>query len=119
MKALTVAVYALFGLLATAAGFVAYVRPAVVLPSDQVTGLTAHLTRELSSAFIFIGLMFFWCLRHYTQRRPVHLAFLVFSVFFAGAHWPDSFGNRRELVSILINSVPVALLAITAPFGRP
>lgn len=119
MKTLTIGVYGLLGFLAMAAGLVAYIRPAVALPSDQVTGLTAHLTQELSSAFIFIGLMFFWCLRHYQQRRPVHLALLVFTVFFAGAHWPDSFGDRRELVSILVNSVPVALLAITAPFGRP
>lgn len=119
MKAFTVAVYALLGVLAIAAGLVAYVRPAIALPSTQVTGLTAHLTREVSSAFIFIGLMFFWCLRHYPQRRPVHLALLAFTVFFAGAHWPDSFSDRRELVSILINSVPVVLLAITAPFGRP
>jgi hypothetical protein len=119
MKTVTTAVYALLGFLAIAAGLVAYVRPAIALPADRVTGLTAHLTREVSSAFIFIGLMFFWCLRHHSQRRPVHLALLAFTVFFAGAHWPDSFGGRRELVSILINSVPVALLAITASFGRP
>ena len=119
MKTFTVAGYAVLGGLAVVAGLVAYARPAIALPADQVTGLTAHLTREVSSAFIFIGLMFFWCLRHYPQRRPVHLALLAFTVFFAGAHWPDSFSDRRELVSILVNSVPVVLLAITAPFGRP
>lgn len=117
MKTFTVVVYAVLGGLALLAGLVAYVMPGVALPSNQVTPLTAHLTRELSSAFIFIGLMFFWCIRHYPQRRPVHLALLVFTLFFAGAHWPGSFANR-ELTSILLNSVPVALLAITAPFVR-
>ena len=118
MKTFTVVVYAVLGGLALLAGLVAYVMPGVALPANQVTPLTAHLTRELSSAFIFIGLMFFWCLRHYPQRRPVHLALLVFTVFFAGAHWPDSFANRRELVSILINAIPVALLGITAPYRQ-
>ena len=75
MKGFTVAVYAVFGVLALAAGLVAFVMPAVALPANQLTQLTSHLTRELSSAFVFIGLMFFWCVRHYPERRPVHMAF--------------------------------------------
>jgi hypothetical protein len=118
MKRFTVAVYGLFGTLAIAAGLVAFVAPAVALPPDAVTPLTSHLTRELSSAFVFIGLMFFWCIRHYSQRRPVHVAFLVFIALFAGVHWQDYFTDRRDLISPLLNSVPVVLLAITAPFGR-
>ena len=70
MKGFTVAVYAVFGVLALAAGLVAFVMPAVALPADQVTPLTSHLTRELSSAFVFIGLMFFWCIRHYRSGGP-------------------------------------------------
>ena len=120
MKGFTVAVYAVFGVLALAAGLVAFVMPAVALPADQFTPLTSHLTRELSSAFVFIGLMFFWCIRHYPQRRPVHMAFLVFIALFAGVHWQDYFrSNSGNLTSPLVNSVPVALLAITAPFRRP
>ena len=119
MKAFTVGVYALFGFLAIAAGLAAFVSPALALPADEFTALTSHLTRELSSAFVFIGLMFFWCIRHYEQRRPVHLAFLAFIVLFAGVHWLDYFGDRRDVMSPLLNSIPVGLLAITAPFGRP
>jgi hypothetical protein len=119
MRAFTVAVYGLLGALAVAAGLVAFVMPAVALPPDEVTSLTSHLTRELSSAFVFIGLMFFWCIRHYEQRRPVHLAFLAFIVLFAGVHWLDYLGDRRDVMSPLLNSIPVALLAVTAPFGRP
>ena len=118
MRGFTVGVYALFGILALAAGLVAFVMPAVALPTGEMTPLTSHLTRELSSAFVFIGLMFFWCLRHYDQRRPVHLAFLVFITLFAGVHWQDYFGDRRDVTSPLVNSIPVALLAITAPFKR-
>lgn len=119
MKTFTVVVYALFGALALAAGLVAWVMPAVALPAGEATPLTAHLTRELSSAFVFIGLMFFWCIRHYEQRRPVHMAFLVFIALFAGVHWHDYLGDRMDVMSPLLNSVPVALLAITAPFKRP
>jgi len=119
MKTLTVIVYGLFGFLAIAAGLVAWVMPVIALPAGEVTPLTSHLTRELSSAFVFIGLMFFWCIRHYEQRRPVHLALLVFIVLFAGVHWQDYFGDRRDVVSPLLNSIPVVLLAITAPFKRP
>lgn len=119
MKAFTVGVYALFGTLALAAGLVAWVMPAVALPAGEWTPLTSHLTRELSSAFVFIGLMFFWCIRHYAQRRPVHVAFLVFIVLFAGVHWLDYLGDRMDMMSPLVNSIPVALLLITAPFRRP
>ena len=118
MKAFTIAVYGLFGTLAVAAGVIALVTPGVALPANGVNGLTSHLTRELSSAFVFIGLMFFWCLTHYQQRRPVHLALLVFITLFAGVHWNDYLQGRSEFMSPLINTIPVALIAITAPFGR-
>ena len=119
MKTFTVVVYALFGALALAAGLVAWVMPAVALPAGEATPLTSHLTRELSSAFVFIGLMFFWCIRHYQQRRPVHMAFLVFIALFAGVHWHDYLRDRMDVMSPLVNSVPVALLLITAPFKQP
>jgi hypothetical protein len=119
MKTFTVIVYGLLGVLAIAAGLVAWVMPAVALPAGEATPLTSHLTRELSSAFVFIGLMFFWCIRHYEQRRPVHMAFLVFIVLFAGVHWHDYLADRRDVMSPLVNSIPVALLAIAAPFKQP
>lgn len=37
---------------------------------------------------------------------------------FAGVHWQDYFADRRHRISPLLNSVPVALLSITAPCGR-
>ena len=118
MTAFTKFVYAALGTLALVAGLVALVMPSVALPPDGVNGLTSHLTRELSSAFVFIGLMFFWCLTHYEQRRPVHLALLVFIILFAGVHWMDYLGDRADIVSPLINTIPVALIAATAPFNR-
>jgi uncharacterized membrane protein len=119
MRALTVSVYALFGTLALVAGLMALVTPSVVISEASSSELIAHLTREEGAAFVFIGLMFLWCLSHYEQRRPVHLAFLVFIVLFAGIHWHDYLQNRRDVMSPVINTIPVLLLAITAPFARP
>ena len=119
MTAFTKVLYALLGTLALVAGAVAIVMPGVALPPNGVNGLTSHLTRELSSAFVFIGLMFFWCLMHYQQRRPVHLALLVFILLFAGVHWNDYLQGRSEFMSPLINTIPVALIAATTPFRRP
>ena len=118
MKSFTIGLYWLLGALALAAGVVALITPGIALPADGLSGLTAHLTRELSSAFVFIGLMFFWCATHYEQRRPVHLALLVFIVLFAGVHWNDYLAGRSDFMSPLINTIPVALIAVTSPFGR-
>lgn len=118
MRALTVTVYVLLGTLALVAGAVALVTPGVIIPEAASSGLAAHLTREEGATFVFIGLMFFWCLNNYEQRRPVHLAFLVFIVLFAGIHWHDYLWNPRDITGALINTIPVVLLAITTPFAR-
>lgn len=119
MRTFTTAVYTLFGMLALVAGIVALATPSVIIPDAASSGLTAHLTREEGATFVFIGLMFFWCISHYEERRPVHLAFLVFIVLFAGIHWHGYLQNRGDVMSPLINTIPVLLLAVTAPFTRP
>ena len=60
------------------AGVAALLRPALVLP-DVYSHLTAHLVREEAACFVFVGLMSFWCLGHFDERRPVHLALLTFT----------------------------------------
>jgi hypothetical protein len=118
MRILTTAVYALFGTLALVAGVVALVTPSVIISEASSSPLVAHLTREEGASFVFIGLMFYWCLGHYEQRRGVHLAFLAFIILFAGIHWHDYLQNRRDIISPLIITIPVVLLAVTAPFAR-
>src|SRR4030095_2028045 len=117
MRTATRAVYALFGGLATIAGAVSLVAPATVLP-DGRSPLAAHLIREEAAAFVFIGLMFFWCIRHYDHRRPVHLGLLLFTALFAGIHWHDYLRDQRSLLSPLINTLPMLALAVTAPLAR-
>lgn len=120
MKGLTVGLYWLLGALALAAGIAVLVMPSMIVPPEQSSDLIRHLLREEAALFVFVGLMFFWCATHYEQRRPVHLALLVFIVLFAGVHWHDYFRSTGgDIASPLVNTIPVALLAITAPFGRP
>lgn len=117
MRAFTRRVYRVLGALAIVAGIAAFVKPSLVLGADATTNLTEHLIREEASAFVFIGLMFLWCARHFDQRRPVHVALIVFSVLWAGAHWVEYARDLRRIGSPLVNSGPFAILAITLPRG--
>ena len=118
MIAFTKLVYGVLGALSLAAAVVALVRPDVALPPNLALPIARHLVREQAALFIFVGLMFFWCLRNFEQRRPVHLALLVFIVVFAGVHWLDFVSGRAGIVGPLINTIPVALIAVTTPLGR-
>ncbi len=118
MRTIAKLVYVVFGTLGIAAGVLALLDPSRALPADAVSPLTSHLVREQGSEGIFIGLMFFWCARHFAERRPVHFALLLFAALFAGIHWAEYFSGRRELLSPVLNSLPLLLLAVTAPWSR-
>jgi hypothetical protein len=115
MTFFTRGMYVVFGTLAVAAGAIALFVPSLAIPEAR-SGLTAHLVREQAAGFVFIGLMFFWCLRHFEQRRPVHLALLLFTSLFAAIHWADYVRSGHYLVGPLVNTLPVIALAATAPF---
>jgi hypothetical protein len=118
MKPIALAVYALIGTFAVILGIAVLLKPALALPPDAHSPLTAHLIREQGAEGVFIGLMAFWCLVHFEQRRPVHYALLVFAALFASIHWAEYLANRRPLMSPLVNSVPLLLLGATAPWAR-
>jgi hypothetical protein len=118
MKLFSRVVYIVFGALAVISGAAALLAPSLVLGSDVYSPLTAHLIREQAAGFVFIGLMFFWCLTHFDQRRPVHLGLLLFTALFAAIHWADYLQDRRQLWSPLVNTLPALALAVAAPFGR-
>jgi uncharacterized membrane protein len=119
MKTMTVALYWLLGILSLLAGVAVLIMPSLIVPPEESSGLIRHLLREEAALFVFVGLMFFWLVTHYEQRRPVHLAMLVFITLFAGVHWVDYLDHGTDWASALVNTIPVALLAITAPLGRP
>lgn len=110
-------VYAVFGWLAILAGVAVLVMPSLLVhPNDPP--VIAHLLREEAAAFVFIGFMFLWARRHFSSRRPVHLAFLVFTALFAAVHWVDYFGHAGGIWPPLLNTVPFVLLLLTAPRRR-
>ena len=106
------------GALAVSAGTAALLVPSLALPRENYSPMTAHLVREQDAGFVFIGLMLFWCLSHFEQRRPVHLALLLFTGLFAAIHWADYVQEHRSVLSPVINTLPVLALAATALFVR-
>jgi hypothetical protein len=118
VRRIAILVYAVLGTLSVAGGILALLDPSFAVPPGAASPLTWHLVREQGSEGIFIGLMFFWCARHFAQRRAVHFALLLFAALFAGIHWAEYFSGRRELLSPVLNSLPLLLLAVTAPWFR-
>lgn len=118
MTTFTRAFYWVLGVSTLLAAAVVLVRPQVILSPDAYTPLTAHLMREEAALFVFVGLMSFWCLRHFAERRPVHLAMLAFATIFAGIHLWGYLQHPDHIQSVVANALPVALLAVTAPWSR-
>jgi len=116
MKGFALSVYGAFALLGVGLGIAVLIRPALALPPGADSPLTRHLIREEGAEGLFIGLMAFWCFRHFEQRRPVHLALLLFALLFAAIHWAEYFADRRHFLSPALNSVPFLLLAASAPW---
>lgn len=112
------AVYAVLGTLSLVLGFLLLWTPALALPSDGYSPLTAHLVREQAALAIFLGLMAFWCLWHFHERRFVHFALLLFAALFSLVHWLEYLSGHRHLLSPIINSVPLVALGMTMPARR-
>ena len=112
-------VYGIFGALAIGLGLLVLFNPALALPPDAYSSLTSHLIREQGAEGVFIGIMAIWCLFHFEERRPVHLALLLFAALFAAIHWTGYFHGRRHLTSPLVNSVPFLAFLATTPRRTP
>ncbi|MGI9066724.1 MAG: hypothetical protein ACR2HX_10005 [Pyrinomonadaceae bacterium] len=112
MKKLNLLVYGIYGIVALLVGVTALLFPARLEP-DAPSRLI-HILREGGAASVFVGLMSFWLLFHYDQRRTVHLLLTVFAFLIAGIHWFDYFGGRKPLASSLLNSVGFAALSALA-----
>jgi hypothetical protein len=118
MKAATLMTYGVFGTLAIVLGATGLLFPALAVPREAYSPLTAHLVREQGALGVFLGLMAFWCLRHFEQRRPVHFALLLFAALFAAVHWAEFVQGQRHLLSPVMNSLPLLALSVTAPIRR-
>ncbi len=119
MRAITVGIYVLFGSLAVIAGLVAVVMPAFFVPPDLLSSYARHLVQEQGAGFVFIGLMFLWCVRNFERRAPVHLGLLLFTALMAGIHWAGYIGCPRSIVSPVANTIPFVLLLLTMPRRAP
>jgi hypothetical protein len=118
MKKISLLVYGLYGTVTALLGMALLLFPTMLEPEASIKSI--HLLREQGAATVFVGLMSFWLLFHYDQRRTVHLLLTGFSFLLAGIHWFDYFGGRKPLASALLNSVGfVVLLALAIFSPRP
>lgn len=118
MKNVAATIYILFGTAALVLSLVALIKPELAVHPDQRTPLTAHLVREQASAGLFIGLMAFWCFLHMEERRPVHLALLVYTAVFAAIHWAGWMGSGRSVLGAIPPTIPFVLLLVATPRRR-
>jgi hypothetical protein len=119
MRRVTLALYVLLGVSGVGAGLAAILSPGIVIGQRDLTGLAAHLTQEQGALFVFVGLMCFWCFKHYEQRRPVHFALLVFTLLFFAIHLQGYLAGHGAIRYVAANAAPSVLLALTAPWSRP
>lgn len=117
MRIVARVVYGVFGGLAIGLSALVLFQPALALPSEHYSLVTAHLVREQAAEGLFIGVMAFWCLFNFDRRRGVHFALMLFTAVFAAIHWDEYFHARRQLLSPLLNSVPFLALVATTPFA--
>jgi hypothetical protein len=115
MRTVARVIYGVLGGLAVGLSVLVLFKPALALPPEAYSSLTAHLVREQAAEGIFIGMMSFWCLLNFDRRRPVHLALMFFAAVFAGIHWAEYFQARREVLSPLLNSIPFLALVAATP----
>ena len=118
MRILTLGLYTLIGIGTVGAGLIAVFMPSIALPPHEVPTVAGHLVREQGALFVFVGLMAFWCIRHYEQRVPVHAALFVFAVLFSGIHWAGYFDGDGPIRGAMATTVPALLLLITLPRVR-
>lgn len=115
MKKISLIVYGVYGSVAILAGTTALLFPTMLEP-DGSSDLI-HIFREQGAALVFVGLISYWLMFHYDQRRTVHLLLTVFAFLIAGIHWFDFFGGRRPLASALLNSLGFVVLLALAIFS--
>ena len=114
MRKISIAVYALLSAGAILYGLAALFLPSMLVSEAAQSGHLTHILREQGASAIFVGLMAFWCVFHYEQRRVVHYFLTLFALLLAGIHWFDYLNGHKPLMSGLVNSVPFLVLAVLA-----
>ncbi len=120
IRMIPIATYALLGTATLAAGAAVLLAPFGVfpLPAPNQTDAERHLSQELGSALIFVGLICAWCLFHPDRSRGVHHALFVFFALLSLVHWLDYFRGTRPLLSGVGNTVPAGLLFLVTLLDR-
>jgi hypothetical protein len=118
MKKISILVYGIYGAVAVVFGVTALLFPTVLSSEAGRSFHLMHTLREQGATTIFMGLMSFWCIFNYDQRRIVHYWLTIIAFLLAGIHWIDYFGGHLPWLSPLYNSVPFAVLLAMAVMSQ-
>jgi predicted ferric reductase len=118
VKTVNKVIYGIFGVLALLYGVAALISPPLVAGNSARSFPLSHLIREQGAAGIFIGLMAFWCVVNYEQRRSVHYFLMAFAFLLAVIHWLDYFAGHIGWMSPVYNSIPFMILLVMAALSR-
>ena len=118
MKKLNTVVYGLLGTVALLYGIANLLFPSFMVKEAAWDFPLSHILREQAAMAIFLGCMSFWCIFNYERRRAVHCFLIVFTFLLAAIHWFDFSRGHLNWRSVLMNTVPVALLTVMALMSR-
>lgn len=114
MRQISIGVYVLLGAVAILYGIAALCFPGSLVSEASESVHWTHILREQGATAIFLGLMSFWCIFNYEQRRIVHYFLTLFTLLLAAIHWIDYLDGSKPLMSGVVNSVPFLVMAALA-----
>lgn len=112
MKNVNQIIYGVFGAGAILIGVASLMFQGLIISEAHRTIELSHVLREGGAGGIFVGLMSIWCIFNYERRAAVHYFLIVFAFLMAAIHWFDYLTGHRQLMSPLINSVPLIVLLV-------
>ena len=118
MKKISSLIYGIFGTIAIVFGTATLLIPAALHSDTEQSVPFAHNLREQGAAFVFVGLMAFWCIFNYDRKRTVHYFLTLFTFLIAGVHWFEYLGGRLPWVSLTYNTIPFLAFLAMAIFDR-
>lgn len=130
VKKLSVALYGIAGGLLILGGGIGLFYTSLAIPQQEgssegsieyialLQDVLAHYAMELGGTFLALGVVLIWCAFNYEKVGKLNYAFLIFALAFAGIHWYEYFDDARNILSPVLNTVPVLLFGALIYFRK-
>jgi len=123
-------IYGLLSLILILGGGIGLLNPGMNIPiSEGLSEINAgyflklqasliHHTQELGAAVLALGGLCLWAVFNTSKMTQLNYILLLFFLLLGGIHWYEYFIGNRTLMSPLINSIPIGLMAIVMIFSK-